>query len=100
MIVRHGLVKKAIHFSNCFESSFLIAATDMLDWNFMKPMNAWVRNPASVLSNPISANNDRMKEMYSWDYVNGGRVVFEDVIQQDYDETNNEFGTDFKAPLD
>ncbi len=32
------------------------------------------------------------------DYIKGGRVVFEDVIKQYYDETNQQFGTSFEAP--
>jgi hypothetical protein len=28
----------------------------------------------------------------------GGRVVYEDVIKQYYDETNKEFGTSFDPP--
>jgi len=31
-------------------------------------------------------------------YVSGGRVVFQDVIEQYYKDTNEEFGTDFQPP--
>ena len=34
------------------------------------------------------------------DYITGGRVVFKDVIEFYYKETNEMFGTDFKAPVD
>ena len=32
------------------------------------------------------------------DYITGGRVVFKDVIDEYYKETNEMFGTDYKAP--
>ena len=32
------------------------------------------------------------------DYITGGRVVFEDVIEEYYSETNEEFGTNYEAP--
>ena len=32
------------------------------------------------------------------DYINGGRVVFSDIIQQIYDRVNQEFGTDVQPP--
>ena len=32
------------------------------------------------------------------DYIKGGRVVYEDVIKQYYDETNKQFGTSFAPP--
>jgi len=32
------------------------------------------------------------------DYIKGGRVVYEDVIKQYYDETNKQFGTSFEPP--
>jgi hypothetical protein len=30
--------------------------------------------------------------------IKGGRVVFEDVIKQYYEETNKQFGTSFEPP--
>ncbi len=33
------------------------------------------------------------------DFIAGGRVVFKDVVKWYYDQTNKEFGTDFKAPM-
>jgi len=32
------------------------------------------------------------------DYINGGRVVYDDVIKFYYDQTNKMFGTDYKPP--
>jgi hypothetical protein len=32
------------------------------------------------------------------DYINGGRVVFQDVIKFYYDQTNEMFGTNFVPP--
>ena len=32
------------------------------------------------------------------DYITGGRVVFKDVIDWYYNETNKMFGTDYPAP--
>ena len=32
------------------------------------------------------------------DYITGGRVVYKDVIDDYYKETNEMFGTDYKAP--
>jgi len=41
---------------------------------------------------------DPSKRVGFSDYVSGGRVVYKDVLQFYYDQTNQMFGTDFKPP--
>ena len=41
---------------------------------------------------------DPSKRVGFSDYIKGGRDVFQDVIESYYEQTNKEFGTDFKPP--
>ena len=52
--------------------------------------------PQPSVSKKLDA--DPSKRVGFSDYIKGGRHVFEDVIKQYYEQTNKEFGTDFKPP--
>ena len=52
--------------------------------------------PQPSVSKKLDA--DPSKRVGFSDYINNGRHVFEDVIRQYYEQTNKEFGTDFKPP--
>ena len=41
---------------------------------------------------------DPSKRVGFSEYITNGRHVFEDVIKEYYDQTNKEFGTDYKPP--
>ena len=47
--------------------------------------------------NPKVAADPSQRVGFS-EYIMGGRVVFEDVVKQYYDQTNAQFGTSFEAP--
>ena len=81
----------------------LAMATDYMVFNVDKE-NVKVRMAAidediwplpSITEKKSADPNDRVG--FS-DFLNGGRVVFTDVIKWYYDETNEMFGTDYQPP--
>ena len=62
------------------------------------PLNALrsLAFPAAVLSR--SAANGIRRARSGHALLHAGRVVFEDVIKQFYQQTNKEFGTNYKPP--
>ena len=52
--------------------------------------------PQPSISKKLDA--DPSKRVGFSEYISGGRHVYEDVIKQYYEQTNKEFGTDFKPP--
>jgi ribonuclease Z len=52
--------------------------------------------PQPSISKKLDA--DPSKRVGFSDYISDGRHVYEDVIKQYYEQTNKEFGTDFKPP--
>lgn len=78
-------------------------ATDYMVFNVTKK-DIRVRMAAieeSVWPQPSVTKNldaDPSKRVGLSKYVSGGRQVFEDVVKNYYEQTNKEFGTDFKPP--
>ncbi len=52
--------------------------------------------PATVDKLPPDAS---MRVGFS-DYINGGRVIYKDLIEKMYSDINKEYGTTLKAPVD
>ena len=78
-------------------------AVDYMVWNVTKDEtrtrmavideDIW---PLPSVTKKLSA--DPWKRVGFSDFVNGGRVVYKDVIEAYYRDTNEEFGTDYKPP--
>ena len=77
-------------------------AVDYMVFNVTKDeiRSAWRRRRghlAAAVGHQEAAADPKDRVGFS-DYITGGRVVFKDVIEFYYDQTNKMFGTDFKAP--
>lgn len=78
-------------------------STDYMVWNVTKDDIRVRMAVADEAIWPLPSVTDKLPanpaDKYGFsDFINSGRVVYKDVVQQVYDDTNKEFDTDYAAP--